>query len=128
MDIIRQIEQKHIEEIMKDKKFPSFRPGDTIRVITRIKEGDKEKLQPFEGVVIAIRGSGINKTFTVRKVSYGVGIERIYPYYSPNIVSIEIIQRGKVRRAKLYYLRGKIGKKARVKKAEQTEKNDKNTQ
>ncbi len=97
------------------KDYPNFKVGDTIRVHYRIKEGDRERLQPFEGVVIRIRGSGADKTFTVRKESYGVGIERIFPYYSPNIEKIEIVKIGKVRRAKLYFLRELKGKMAQRK-------------
>jgi large subunit ribosomal protein L19 len=95
--------------------FPDFRPGDTIKVYFKIKEGDKERIQPFEGVVIRKRGSGTGATFTVRKISYGVGVERTFPLHSPLIEKIEVLKRGKVRRARLYYLREKVGKKAKVK-------------
>ncbi len=94
--------------------IPPFRPGDTLRVNVRVKEGEKERLQAFEGVCIARRGSGVSETFTVRKISNGVGVERIFPVHSPMIGDIQVIRRGRVRRAKLYYLRGKVGKKARV--------------
>ncbi len=97
------------------KDYPNFKVGDTVKVYYRIKEGDRERIQPFEGVVIRIRGSGTDKTFTVRKESYGVGIERIFPYYSPNIEKIEITKIGKVRRAKLYFLRNLKGKVAQRK-------------
>jgi len=97
------------------KEYPNFKVGDTVKVHYRIKEGDRERIQPFEGVVIRIRGSGTDKTFTVRKESYGIGIERIFPYYSPNIEKIEIIKIGKVRRAKLYFLRELKGKIAQRK-------------
>jgi len=97
------------------KDYPNFKVGDTVRVYYRIKEGDRERIQPFEGVVIRIRGSGADKTFTVRKESYGIGIERIFPYYSPNIEKIEIIKIGRVRRAKLYFLRELKGKIAQRK-------------
>ncbi len=97
------------------KDYPSFKVGDTVKVHYRIKEGDRERIQPFEGVVIRIRGSGADKTFTVRKESYGVGIERIFPFYSPNIERIEITKIGKVRRAKLYFLRELKGKEAQRK-------------
>ncbi len=97
------------------KEYPNFKVGDTVKVHYRIKEGDRERIQPFEGVVIRIRGSGADKTFTVRKESYGVGIERIFPYYSPNIEKIEVIKIGKVRRAKLYFLRELKGKIAQRK-------------
>ncbi len=105
------------EKFYEDKNYPDFRVGDVIKVHQRIKEEgqDKERIQVFEGVVIAIRGEGPFKTFTVRKVSYGIGVEKIFPYYSPTIAKIEIVRRFKVRRAKLYYLRGKIGKDAKLK-------------
>ncbi|HEX6534860.1 MAG TPA: 50S ribosomal protein L19 [Gemmatimonadaceae bacterium] len=93
---------------------PPFRPGDTLRVNVRVKEGDKERLQAFEGVCIARRGSGVSETFTVRKVSNGVGVERIFPVHSPMIGSLAVVRRGRVRRAKLYYLRNASGKKARI--------------
>jgi len=95
--------------------LPDFRPGDTIKVYFRIKEGDKERIQPFEGIVIRKRGSGTGATFTVRKISYGVGVERTFPLHSPLIEKIEVLRKGKVRRARLYYLRERVGKKAKVK-------------
>jgi large subunit ribosomal protein L19 len=95
--------------------IPEFHPGDTVAVKVRIKEGDKERLQAFEGVVLKKRGGGINSTFTVRKVSYGVGVERIFPLHSPSLKSIKVKSRGKVRRSRLYYLRGLKGKAARIK-------------
>lgn len=99
--------------------LPAFKPGDTVRVHVKIKEGDKTRVQPFEGVVIGRRGRDIQETFTVRKVSFGIGVERIFPLHSPVIESIEVVRAGRVRRAKLYYLRGKKGKKAsRIKEAE----------
>jgi large subunit ribosomal protein L19 len=105
------------EKFYGDKNYPDFRVGDVIRVHQRIKEEgqDKERIQVFEGIVIAIRGEGPSKTFTVRKVSYGVGVEKIFPYYSPTIAKIELVRRFKVRRAKLYYLREKVGKDAKLK-------------
>jgi large subunit ribosomal protein L19 len=93
---------------------PNFRPGDTIRVVVRVREGDKERLQAFEGTCVARRGAGINETFTVRKVSASVGVERIFPLHSPIIASIELVRQGRVRRAKLYYLRRLSGKAARI--------------
>lgn len=104
-----------IERKLLRTDLPEFRTGDTIKVYFRIKEGDKERVQPFEGVVIRKRGSGTGATFTVRKISYGVGVERTFPLHSPLIEKIEIIRKGKVRKARLYYLREKIGKKAKVK-------------
>ena len=98
--------------------IPQFNPGDHIKIYVRVIEGDKERIQPFEGDVINIRGEGINKTFTVRKISSGVGVERIFPMHSPKISKIEVIKKGKVRRAKLYYLRNLSGKAARIKTKE----------
>jgi large subunit ribosomal protein L19 len=95
--------------------IPSFDPGDTVKVMVRVREGDKERLQAFEGLCIAKRGGGISENFTVRKVSAGVGVERIFPIHSPSIASVEVVRRGKVRRAKLYYLRRLSGKAARIK-------------
>ena len=109
---------KLIEEITKEQlrtDLPSFRPGDTVRVHVSIVEGTRERIQIFEGVVIKRRGGGISETFTVRKVSYGVGVERTFPVHTPKIAKLEVIRRGKVRRAKLYYLRNLRGKKARIK-------------
>ena len=95
--------------------IPAFEPGDTVRVMVRVKEGEKERLQAFEGLVVAKRGGGISENFTVRKVSAGVGVERIFPLHSPTIASIDLVRRGRVRRAKLYYLRRLAGKAARIK-------------
>lgn len=106
-----------IEEGFK-KDVTDFNVGDTVRISVKVVEGDKERIQPFEGVVIARRGSGTRETFMVRKVSLGVGVERIFPIYSPSINKIEVLKRGKVRRAKLYYLRGKKGKAAKIKEKE----------
>lgn len=94
--------------------IPAFRPGDTLRVSVRVKEGDKERLQAFEGVCIARRGSGVSETFTVRKISNGVGVERIFPVHSPMLADITVVRRGRVRRAKLYYLRQLVGKATRI--------------
>ncbi|MCS7205527.1 MAG: 50S ribosomal protein L19 [Leptospiraceae bacterium] len=105
--------------LFEKKKWVDFRPGDTIRVHTIIKEGDKERIQIFEGTVIRIRGEDLNKTFTVRRISHGVGVERTFPYHSPWIANIELVKKGKVRRARLYYLREKIGKSAKVKEVYQ---------
>ncbi|UCC72745.1 MAG: 50S ribosomal protein L19 [Gemmatimonadota bacterium] len=110
MDVIRDIEQ---EQLRSD--IPDVGPGDTVRVLVRVREGEKERLQPFEGVCIARKGGGLRETLTVRKVSGGVGVERIFPLHSPSIAELKVLRRGKVRRAKLYYLRGLRGKKARIK-------------
>ncbi|ADU30779.1 50S ribosomal protein L19 [Evansella cellulosilytica] len=107
-----------IREITKDQlksDLPAFRPGDTVKVHVKVVEGTRERIQVFEGVVIKLKGSGISETFTVRKVSYGVGVERTFPVHSPRIDKIEVSRRGKVRRAKLYYLRDLRGKAARIK-------------
>ena len=115
---------KIYEKYLPKKDYPSFKVGDTVKVYYRIKEGDRERIQPFEGVVIRIRGSGADKTFTLRKESYGVGIERIFPYYSPNIEKIEVVKIGKVRRAKLYFLRELRGKTAQKKIKARAREND----
>ena len=110
-----------INKIVPDQvrtDIPQFNSGDHIKIHVRVIEGDKERLQPFEGDVISIRGEGVNKTFTVRKISSGVGVERIFPLYSPKIAKIEILKKGQVRRAKLYYLRNLSGKAARIKAKE----------
>ncbi len=112
MDMMKLIEEGQIK-----KKMPDFNIGDTVKVMTKIPEGDKVRLHPFEGIVIAKNGSGIKTCFTVRKLSSGEGIERVFPLYSPMIEKIEIVSRGRVKRAKLYYLRGKVGKQAKVKAA-----------
>ena len=114
MNIIQEIEQEHLAEIAGDKEIPDFSAGDTVRVNVRVVEGNRERVQAFEGVCIARRNAGLNSSFTVRKLSYGEGVERVFPLYSPRVESIEIIRRGKVRRAKLYYLRGRTGKRARI--------------
>lgn len=103
---------KMIEEGYAKKESPDFGVGDTIKVMTRIKEGDKVRLHPFEGTVIVKKGSGMHTSFTIRKVSFGEGIERVFPLYSPNVERIEVVKRGRVKRAKLYYLRAKVGKRA----------------
>ncbi|MBI1911546.1 MAG: 50S ribosomal protein L19 [Deltaproteobacteria bacterium] len=110
MGVIQDIEKGYLRS-----DIPSFNPGDTLLIKVRIKEGEKERIQPFEGTVIKMRGSGVRATFTVRKVSYGVGVERIFPVNSPVVESIKVMSKGKVRRAKLYYLRGLKGKAARIK-------------
>ena len=116
--LIREIEEKYLEHT---KDWPEFRVGDTVKVHVKIEERGKERIQVFEGVVISIKGSGTGKTFTVRKVSYGVGMERTFPWGCPSIAKIEVSKRGKVRRAKLYYLRERRGKAARIKEIKEWE-------
>lgn len=114
MNIIEQLEKEQAEAIEAKRKIPTFSPGDTLRVNVRVTEGTRTRIQAYEGVCIARKGGGINETFTVRKISYGEGVERVFPIYSPLVEGVEIIRRGKVRRAKLYYLRGLRGKSARI--------------
>ncbi|GGY45939.1 50S ribosomal protein L19 [Parvularcula lutaonensis] len=112
MNIIQQLEAELAQELKPE--VPAFAPGDTVRVQVKVREGQRERLQAFEGVCIARSGGGINESFTVRKISFGEGVERVFPIYSPLVDSIEVVRRGKVRRAKLYYLRGRQGKAARI--------------
>lgn len=112
MNIIDQLEQEQIAEV--NRSVPEFSPGDTLRVNVRVVEGNRERTQAFEGVCIARRNRGVNSSFTVRKISYGEGVERVFPLHSPRLESIEVVRRGDVRRAKLYYLRGRRGKSARI--------------
>ena len=114
MDIIRQIEADQAAKIEAKRKLPEFKPGDTVRVQVRVTEGTRTRVQAYEGVVIARSGSGFQENFTVRKISYGEGVERVFPVYSPMVEGVEIVRRGKVRRAKLYYLRDRRGKSARI--------------
>lgn len=109
MDRLRAVEREGLRD-----DLPDFRPGDTVKVLVRVREGEKERLQAFEGVCIGRRGAGISATFTVRKISAGVGVERIFPLHSPSIAQLELVRRGRVRRAKLYYLRRLAGKAARI--------------
>ena len=111
MNTVEKLEQEQIEKLVAERPVPQFRPGDTLRVHVKVVEGTRERIQAFEGVCIARNGGGINANFTVRKISYGEGVERIFPLYSPRIDHIEVVRQGVVRRAKLYYLRGK---KARI--------------
>jgi large subunit ribosomal protein L19 len=120
--LLDQIVAEHIEKDLKKTETPRFCIGDTVRVHVSIKEGDKERVQVFEGIVIKAQGSGIGKTFTVRKVSYGIGVERTFPLYSPKIIKFEIKRHNKVRRAKLYHLRGKKGKALRMKEIKLSQK------
>ena len=114
MNIIQQLEAEQIESLTQTRAIPEFRPGDTLRVGVKVVEGDRSRIQNFEGVCIARANRGLGSSFTVRKISFGEGVERVVPLYSPNIDSIEVVRRGAVRRAKLYYLRGRTGKSARI--------------
>jgi large subunit ribosomal protein L19 len=114
MNTIQELEAANIASLAQKKSIPEFAPGDTLRVQVRIVEGDRERLQAFEGVCIGRRNAGVNSSFTVRKISYGEGVERVFPLYSPMVEAIELVRRGDVRRAKLYYLRGLRGKAARI--------------
>src|SRR5437588_7186505 len=120
MNLLKQIEQEQIEKLTAGKVIPDFAPGDTVIVNVKVVEGDRSRIQAYEGVCIGRSGTGINESFTVRKISYGEGVERVFPLYSPMIDSIKVVRRGKVRRAKLYYLRQRRGKSARI--AEKTER------
>ncbi len=118
MNIIQQLEQEQVAKLSATKTIPDFEPGDTVLVNVKVTEGDRTRVQAYEGVCIARSGGGLNENFTVRKISYGEGVERVFPLYSPNIDSIKVVRRGKVRRAKLYYLRGRRGKSARIAEAQ----------
>ena len=114
MNLLQQIEHEQVERLTANRSVPDFDPGDTVRVSLRVVEGERERVQAFEGVCIARKNAGINSNFTLRKISYGEGVERVFPLYSPRVTAIEVIRRGVVRRAKLYYLRGRTGKRARI--------------
>ena len=114
MNLLKQIEQEQIAKLTAGKEIPDFAPGDTLIVNVKVVEGERTRVQAYEGLCIARSGGGINESFTVRKISYGEGVERVFPLYSPMVDSIKVVRRGKVRRAKLYYLRGLTGKKARI--------------
>jgi large subunit ribosomal protein L19 len=114
MNLIQQLEQEQVAKLTAGKDIPDFQPGDTLLVNVKVVEGEKSRIQAYEGVCIGRSGSGLNENFTVRKISYGEGVERVFPLYSPMIDSIKVVRRGKVRRAKLYYLRGRRGKSARI--------------
>jgi large subunit ribosomal protein L19 len=114
MNLIQQLEAEQIESLTQGRPIPEFRPGDTLRVGVKVVEGDRTRIQNFEGVCIARANRGLGSSFTVRKISFGEGVERVFPLYSPNVESIEVVRRGAVRRAKLYYLRGRTGKAARI--------------
>ena len=114
MNIVEQISQEQVTKMNESRPVPEFGPGDTLRVHVKVVEGTRERIQVFEGVCIARKADSINSNFTVRKISYGEGVERVFPLFSPRIADIEVVRRGRVRRAKLYYLRGRRGKSARI--------------
>ena len=114
MNLLKEIENEQMAKLSAGKVIPDFQPGDTVIVNVKILEGERSRVQAYEGVCIGRAGSGLNENFTVRKISYGEGVERVFPLYSPMIDSIKVVRRGKVRRAKLYYLRGRRGKSARI--------------
>lgn len=122
MNIIEKLEEQEVARLSAQRSVPEFAPGDTVNVSVKVVEGERSRLQAYEGVVIARSGHGVNENFTVRKISYGEGVERVFPIYSPMIDAIKVVRRGKVRRAKLYYLRALRGKKARI-----VERQDRNT-
>lgn len=114
MNLLQQLEHEQVERLAAGQLVPKFEPGDTVRVRLKVIEGERERIQAFEGVCIARKNAGVNSNFTLRKISYGEGVERIFPLYSPRITAIEVVRRGVVRRAKLYYLRGRTGRAARI--------------
>ena len=114
MNILQQVEKEQIAKLSEGKNFPEFKAGDTLKVHTKVKEGDRERIQVYEGVCIARKNDGLNSSFTVRKISFGEGVERVFPLYSPNVAKIEVARIGKVRRAKLYFLRALRGRSARI--------------
>jgi large subunit ribosomal protein L19 len=126
-NIIETLEREEMARVTEGKAIPDFQPGDTLRVSVRISEGETTRVQAFEGVCIARGGSGLNESFTVRKLSFGEGVERVFPVYSPVVVGIEVKRRGRVRRAKLYYLRGRTGKRARIAERTRVRREDDDT-
>ena len=128
MNVIDKIQKDQMDKIVAERSIPDFSAGDTIKVDVKIVEGDKERIQAFEGLCIARSGGGLNESFTVRKISYGEGVERIFPIFSPKIAGITVLKKGKVRRAKLYYLRDRRGKSARIVEKIQISKKDTKTQ
>ncbi len=128
MNVIDKIQKDQMDKIIAERAIPDFSAGDTIKVDVKIVEGDKERIQAFEGLCIARSGGGLNESFTVRKISYGEGVERIFPIFSPKIAGITVLKKGKVRRAKLYYLRDRRGKSARIVEKIQVSKKDRKTQ
>jgi large subunit ribosomal protein L19 len=128
MNVIDKIQKDQMDKITAERAIPDFSAGDTVKVDVKIVEGDKERIQAFEGLCIARSGGGLNESFTVRKISYGEGVERIFPIFSPKIAGITVLKKGKVRRAKLYYLRDRRGKSARIVEKIQVSKKDTKTQ
>ena len=128
MNVIDKIQKDQMDKIIAERSIPDFSAGDTRKVDVKITEGDKERIQAFEGLCIARSGGGLNESFTVRKISYGEGVERIFPIFSPKIAGITVLKKGKVRRAKLYYLRDRRGKSARIVEKIQVSKKDTKTQ
>ena len=128
MNVIDKIQKDQMDKIIAERAIPDFSAGDTIKVDVKIVEGDKERIQAFEGLCIARSGGGLNESFTVRKISYGEGVERIFPIFSPKIAGITVLKKGKVRRAKLYYLKDRRGKSARIVEKIQASKKDTKTQ
>jgi len=114
MNLLQTLNKEQVDKLAARRAVPEFGPGDTLRINVKVIEGTRERIQAYEGVCIARKNSGVNSSFTVRKISYGEGVERVFPLYSPMVGSIEVVRRGKVRRAKLYYLRGRTGKSARI--------------
>ena len=114
MNIVDRIGQKQMEKSLEQRTIPEFAPGDTVRVDVKVVEGSRERIQAFEGVCIARKNDGVNSSFTVRKLSYGEGVERVFPLHGPQVAGVSVVRRGRVRRAKLYYLRGRTGKAARI--------------
>jgi large subunit ribosomal protein L19 len=114
MNIVDRIGKKQMENALSQREIPEFAPGDTVRVDVKVVEGSRERIQAFEGVCIARKSAGVNSSFTVRKLSYGEGVERVFPLYAPQVAGLTVVRRGRVRRAKLYYLRGRTGKAARI--------------
>ena len=114
MNLLQTLEKEQVEKLVEGRQIPEFGPGDTLRISVKVVEGERERLQAFEGVCIARKNAGVNSNFTLRKISYGEGVERVFPLFSPNVANIEVVRRGRVRRAKLYYLRGRTGKAARI--------------
>jgi len=114
MNIIDRIEKKQIDKVLEQRALPEFGPGDTVRVDVKVIEGTRERIQAFEGVCIARKNDGVNSSFTIRKISYGEGVERVFPTHAPQVAGVTVMRRGRVRRAKLYYLRGRTGKAARI--------------